>query len=220
MAELTREVLVKAEPSTIFALLIEPGLQSWLGTDVEFDARPGGIYKVRVRRQSSTRWASSLKSSPNERVVFTFGWDEPGHPIPAGSTKVAITLIPEGDETRGASRAQWSTRGRHHRSRERLAALLGPTRHVAVGGELVDTGIDRCFSTEMTPTATTWRMIHAERTRVADMLESPLREQWTADTSGRRVERSNGGRPHHDRRRTVDGQVLPRTPRPAGSASM
>ena len=31
-------------------------------------------------------------------MVFTFGWDEPGHPIPAGSTKVAITLIPEGDE--------------------------------------------------------------------------------------------------------------------------
>jgi len=59
MAELTREVLIKAEPSTIFAFLIEPGMQSWLGTDVEFDARPGGIYKVQRRGRPWTRWASS-----------------------------------------------------------------------------------------------------------------------------------------------------------------
>ena len=84
MAELTREVLVKAEPSTIFALLIEPGMQSWLGTDVEFDHPALGEF---------------VEVTPNEKVVFTFGWNEPGHPIPAGSTKVAITLIPEGDET-------------------------------------------------------------------------------------------------------------------------
>ena len=37
---------------------------------------------------------------PNERVVFTFGWDIPDHPIPAGSTTVTITLVPEGDKTR------------------------------------------------------------------------------------------------------------------------
>ena len=37
---------------------------------------------------------------PNERVVFTFGWDEPGHPIPSGSTTVTISLTPEGDKTR------------------------------------------------------------------------------------------------------------------------
>ena len=32
--------------------------------------------------------------------MFTFGWDEPGHPIPAGTTTVAISLIPEGEKTR------------------------------------------------------------------------------------------------------------------------
>jgi uncharacterized protein YndB with AHSA1/START domain len=37
---------------------------------------------------------------PNEKIAFTFGWDQPGHPIPAGTTTVAITLIPEGEETR------------------------------------------------------------------------------------------------------------------------
>jgi uncharacterized protein YndB with AHSA1/START domain len=98
MAELTREVLVKAEPSTIFALLIEPGMQSWLGTDVEFDPRPGGLYKINVGGDHPAL-GEFVEVTPNEKVVFTFGWNEPGHPIPAGSTKVAITLIPEGDET-------------------------------------------------------------------------------------------------------------------------
>jgi uncharacterized protein YndB with AHSA1/START domain len=98
MADLTREVLVKADPSTIFALLIEPGMQSWLGTDVEFDARPGGLYKVRVGGDHPAL-GEFVEVTPNEKVVFTFGWNEPGHPIPAGSTQVAITLIPDGDET-------------------------------------------------------------------------------------------------------------------------
>jgi uncharacterized protein YndB with AHSA1/START domain len=98
MAELTREVLVKAEPSTIFKFLIEPGLQSWLGTDVELDARPGGIYKINYVGDHHAL-GEFTEVVENEKVVFTFGWNEPGHPIPAGSTKVAITLIPNGDET-------------------------------------------------------------------------------------------------------------------------
>jgi uncharacterized protein YndB with AHSA1/START domain len=99
MAEVTREVLVKAEPSTIFAFLTEPGMQSWLGTDVEFDARPGGTYKVDIRGDHPAL-GEFVEVVPNEKVVFTFGWNTADHPIPAGSTKVAITLTPEGDETR------------------------------------------------------------------------------------------------------------------------
>ena len=37
---------------------------------------------------------------PNRKVVFTFGWEEDGHPIPPGSTTIEITLHPEGDKTR------------------------------------------------------------------------------------------------------------------------
>jgi uncharacterized protein YndB with AHSA1/START domain len=93
-----REVLVKADPSTIFPFLLESGLQSWLGTDVEFDARPGGIYKISVLGDHPAL-GEFVEIVPNEKVVFTFGWSEPGHPIPPGSTEVAITLIADGDET-------------------------------------------------------------------------------------------------------------------------
>ena len=82
MAELTCEVLIDAEPSTIFELLTDPALQTrWFGTDVELDPRPGGIYKALV---SGTHPALGefVEVAPNEKVVFTFGWDEPDHPFP------------------------------------------------------------------------------------------------------------------------------------------
>ncbi len=36
---------------------------------------------------------------PYSRIVYTFGWEGDGHPIPPGSTTVEITLTPDGDET-------------------------------------------------------------------------------------------------------------------------
>jgi uncharacterized protein YndB with AHSA1/START domain len=137
MADLTREVLVKADPSTIFALLIEPGLQSWLGTDADFDARPGGLYKINVAGEHPAL-GEFVEVTPNEKVVFTFGWNEPGHPIPAGSTKVAITLIPDGDETLVRlvhSGLPEDAISDHERGWQELLDRLAT---VAVGGELVD----------------------------------------------------------------------------------
>ena len=91
MAELTREILVRAEPSTVFAFLIEPGMQAWLGTEIEFDARPGGTYRALM---GGTHWGEGkfLEVEPDRRVVFSFGWAEPDHPIPPGSTTVEIAL--------------------------------------------------------------------------------------------------------------------------------
>jgi uncharacterized protein YndB with AHSA1/START domain len=137
MAELTREVLVKAEPSTIFALLIEPGMQSWLGTDVEFDPRPGGLYKINVGGEHPAL-GEFVEVTPNERVVFTFGWNEPGHPIPAGSTKVAITLIPEGDETLVRLVHSGLPDDAISDHEEGWQHFLDRLATVAVGGQLVD----------------------------------------------------------------------------------
>ena len=137
MAELTREVLVKADPSTIFALLIEPGMQSWLGTDVEFDPRPGGLYKINVGGEHPAL-GEFVEVTPNEKVVFTFGWNEPGHPIPAGSTKVAITLIPEGDETLVRLVHSGLPDDAISDHEEGWQHFLDRLATVAVGGELVD----------------------------------------------------------------------------------
>ena len=100
MAELTREVVIDASPETVYQFLVDPELHvKWLGTDAELDPRPGGVYRVLVGGNHPSL-GEFVDVVPDEKVVFTFGWDEPDHPIPAGSTEIEITLVPDGDKTR------------------------------------------------------------------------------------------------------------------------
>ncbi len=100
MAELEREILIDARPETIWPFLTDPEqLARWQGVDAEIDPRPGGIHRVALgggRHQAAGEYVEVV---PMERVVYTFGWDEPGHPIPPGSTTVSISLEPDGDKT-------------------------------------------------------------------------------------------------------------------------
>jgi len=99
MAELVREIMIEATPETIWPFLTEPdNLVEWHGTVADIDPRPGGIYRVLVggKFQSAGEYVEVV---PLEKVVFTFGWDEADHPIPAGSTTIEISLHPEGDKT-------------------------------------------------------------------------------------------------------------------------
>ena len=100
MAELVREIMIKATPETIWPFLTEPDhLVEWHGTVAEIDPRPCGIYRVLVAGQFQSS-GEYVEVVPVEKVVLTFGWEEDGHPIPPGSTTLEITLHPEGDKTR------------------------------------------------------------------------------------------------------------------------
>ena len=100
MAELVREIMIDASPETIWPFLTEPEmLVEWHGTVAEIDPRPGGVYRVLVAGQHQSA-GEYVEVVPMEKVVFTFGWDQPDHPIPPGSTTVEISLHPEGDKTR------------------------------------------------------------------------------------------------------------------------
>jgi uncharacterized protein YndB with AHSA1/START domain len=100
MADLVREIVIDATPETIWPFLTEPEQHlRWLGTEVDIDPRPGGAYHVLVGGEHPSR-GEYVEVVPHEKVVFTFGWDEPGHPIPPGSTSVEISLHPEGEKTR------------------------------------------------------------------------------------------------------------------------
>ncbi len=100
MAELTREVVMDAGPATIFPFLVDPEeYLKWMGTEAELESRVGGAYRVLVQGVHPAV-GEFVEVVPDRKVVFTFGWDEPDHPIPARSTEVEITLTPDGDKTR------------------------------------------------------------------------------------------------------------------------
>ena len=99
MAELVREIMIDATPETIWPFLVDPAKHvEWIGTEADIDPQPGGVYRVNVQglHQSAGEYVEVV---PQQKVVFTFGWEEEGNPIKPGSTTVEISLQPEGDKT-------------------------------------------------------------------------------------------------------------------------
>lgn len=100
MAELVQEIVVDASPETIFELLtVADEHVRWMGTEAELDPRPGGAYRVLVAGEHPAS-GQFVEVVPNDRVVFTFGWEAPGNPVPPGSSTIEISLHAEGDKTR------------------------------------------------------------------------------------------------------------------------
>jgi uncharacterized protein YndB with AHSA1/START domain len=94
------ERLIAAPPERVYALLASAeGWLRWQGTEAEIDARPGGVLRVNV---TGDGFASGVFEEvvPCRRLVFTWGWEEPRHPVPPGSSLVEIDLIPEAGGTR------------------------------------------------------------------------------------------------------------------------
>ena len=90
-----KEIFIDARPEDIFPYLTESRKYlQWMGVSAELDARPGGIFEVDPNGHDVIT-GEFLEVEPPHRVVFTWGWKEPGHPVPAGSTRVEIELKPE-----------------------------------------------------------------------------------------------------------------------------
>jgi uncharacterized protein YndB with AHSA1/START domain len=94
-----REVRVAARPETVFAYFTDPHRYvTWKGHRAELDPRPGGVFRVVFENQDVAR-GEFVELEPHRRLVFTWGWEAEGHPIPPGSSEVEVTLVPDGDGT-------------------------------------------------------------------------------------------------------------------------
>ena len=96
---IVREIYIDASPEETFPYLTDSEKYlRWMGVSAELDARPGGIFRVDPNGRDIITGKFIAIEAPH-RVVFSWGWAEAGHQVPAGSTTVEIELIPEGSGT-------------------------------------------------------------------------------------------------------------------------
>ena len=94
-----REVRVAARPETVFAYFVDPDrMRRWMGRTITLDARPGGALRIDYNGEDIAS-GSFVEIDPPRRVVFTWGWETPGDPVPPGASTVEVDLVPDGDGT-------------------------------------------------------------------------------------------------------------------------
>jgi len=96
-SDLVVTTIIEASPQEVFPYLVQPDLLvRWIGTWVDVDPQPGGVFAVDMG-QTQVR-GSYVEVDPPDRVVFT--WGIPGNEqMPAGSSTVEIVLRADGDTT-------------------------------------------------------------------------------------------------------------------------
>lgn len=94
-------VRIAARPETVWRYWTDPErMCAWWGTAAELDPQPGGRCRVEMGGRPAMR-GEFLELVPYERIVFSFGW-ESACDVPAiapCSTRVEVTLTPDGDDT-------------------------------------------------------------------------------------------------------------------------
>ena len=96
---LEKEVCIQARPETIFPFFTDPKkIIQWKGIEATLEPYRGGIYRVNINGRDivSGRY---VEISPYKRIVFTWGWEGDGNPVPPDSSTVEITLVPDGAST-------------------------------------------------------------------------------------------------------------------------
>jgi uncharacterized protein YndB with AHSA1/START domain len=131
---IVKDVYIDAPPHVVYAFLTEPAkMVEWIGTEVDLDPRPGGIFRVVPNLLDVIR-GEYVEVVPYSKVSFTWGFEGAGEAVPAASTLVEITLTPEGAGTRlrlthrnltGEQRDKHDAGWDHYLSRIALAAAGG-----------------------------------------------------------------------------------------------
>jgi uncharacterized protein YndB with AHSA1/START domain len=91
--------LIAASPATVFSFFSDAERwTSWQGLDGQIDAQPGGVLQIRMPggQVASGRFVEVV---PEQRLVFTWGWEGDAPPVAPGSTTVVIELEADRDGT-------------------------------------------------------------------------------------------------------------------------
>ena len=92
MSDVVVTRVIAASPATVFSFFTDVDRWiSWQGVDGEVDARPGGVFRIRMpgAEVASGRFVEVV---PDRRIVFTWGWEGEAPPVPPGATTVVVEL--------------------------------------------------------------------------------------------------------------------------------
>ena len=94
-----REIRIAARPETVFSFFTDPAkIIQWKGETADLTPEPGGVFRVEFDRENVAR-GEFVEVVPPQRLVFTWGWEDPSNPIRPGTSTVEVALIPDGDGT-------------------------------------------------------------------------------------------------------------------------
>ena len=95
---LDRTIDIRARPATVFRFFTDTArFARWWGEGSTIDPALGGA--VRIRYPDGTTASGAIQELVvDQRIVFSYGYDDPTKSIPAGGSRVTITLekIPDG----------------------------------------------------------------------------------------------------------------------------
>ena len=96
------EIRIDARPETVFEFFTDPAkLVGWMGSQATLDPRPGGVFRLAMRRHAGEAVVSGefVEVIPHSRVVFTWGFVPNLFGVPPGSSRVEVSLTPDGEAT-------------------------------------------------------------------------------------------------------------------------
>ena len=83
---------IDADVAEVYALLTDAErFVSWMAPTATLDPTPGGVITW-THHNGDVVFGNYVEVVPNQRVVFTFGWERADVEVPPGSTTVEINL--------------------------------------------------------------------------------------------------------------------------------
>lgn len=90
-----RTVFIRARRSTVFRYFTDSErFAAWWGAGSAIDPKPGGTVHIRYPN-GVTAGGEVIEIVQDERLVFTYGYDDSAKPIARGASRVSITLTDE-----------------------------------------------------------------------------------------------------------------------------
>lgn len=97
------ELVLAAPAEQVFDMFTDPRkLVTWIGISADLQPRPGGRFRFEVMPGQFCEGQYVIIDRPS-RLVFTWGWTDPGFGLPPGTSRVEVTLTrsgPDGRQTR------------------------------------------------------------------------------------------------------------------------